>query len=54
MERITKTKAWRRLKAVMNRVGRRHETIDEAEIEQDVLEAVKAVRKESNQTRPPV
>ena len=31
--------------SVMNRVGRRHEAIDEVEIERDVLEAIQAVRK---------
>ncbi len=39
-----KEQAWGRLKQIMDKVGKRHRKISEEEIEQDVLEAIKAVR----------
>ena len=39
-----KEQAWRRLKQIMDKVGRRHRKIREEEVEKDVLEAIKAVR----------
>lgn len=54
IKKNTKKKAWRRLSTVMNRVGRRHEAIDEADIERDVLDAIQAVRKETDQREYPI
>ena len=39
-----KEQAWRRLKQIMDKVGRRHRKIPEEEVEKDVLQAIKAVR----------
>ena len=50
---IDKTKAWKRLSAVMERVGRRHENMSEEIIERDVLEAIAAVRKQEEKSHAP-
>ncbi|MDW8141554.1 MAG: AbrB/MazE/SpoVT family DNA-binding domain-containing protein [Candidatus Bipolaricaulota bacterium] len=42
---LDKDQAWQKLKAVMERVGRRHKGIPEEEIERDVLEAIRAMRR---------
>jgi len=41
---VDKDAAWARLNHVMERVGKRHRRISEKEVENDVLEAIKAVR----------
>lgn len=41
---VDKNEAWQKLSAVLERVGRRHQHISEAEVERDVLEAIQAVR----------
>lgn len=41
---VDKDQAWARLNQVMKKVGRRHRKISGKEVEEDVLEAIKATR----------
>ena len=41
---VDKDQAWARLNHVMKKVGRRHRKISEKEVQEDVLEAIKATR----------
>lgn len=44
---VDKKEVWRRLSALMDRVGRRHDSISEEEVEQDALDAVRAIRQQT-------
>ena len=41
---VDKSKAWERLSQIMTKVGKRHGKVSEKEVDNDVLEAIKAVR----------
>ena len=41
---VDKGQAWAKLNQIMKKVGRRHRKISEKEVEEDVLEAIKATR----------
>jgi len=41
---VDKDEAWARLNQVIKKVGRRHRKISAKEVEEDVLEAIKATR----------
>jgi AbrB family looped-hinge helix DNA binding protein len=41
---VDKGQAWAKLNQIMKKVGKRHRQISENEIEEDVLEAIKATR----------